>query len=108
MTIEEAVYCMKSYVDNDKYEHCISCPYYSANIIEQDELCTVYECNSDVAHMMAIASLEAWEKIKAEIQEIKNGEAKNHDSFDEYSEGRYDVACQILHIIDKHLEGVVE
>ena len=57
---------------------------------------------------MAIKSFEAWEKVKAEVTEIRDIEAKNHDTFDDYSDGRYDVACESLRIIDKHLKEVEE
>ena len=57
---------------------------------------------------MAIKSLEAWEKVREEIKVIRDRECLENDSFDEYSEGRYDVACECLRIIDKHLAEVSE
>lgn len=54
MTREEAIYCMKSYIDNPNYEHCISCPYYGANQIGEN----VFVCNSSEAHKMAVEALE--------------------------------------------------
>lgn len=57
---------------------------------------------------VAIKSLKAWEKVKAEITEVRDIEAKNHDTFDDYSNGRYDVACKSLRIINKHLQEVGE
>lgn len=70
-------------------------------------LATVYQTMRDTM-AMAIRSLEAWEKVKAEITEIRDVEAKCHDTFDDYSDGRYDVACESLRIIDKHLKEVEE
>lgn len=55
---------------------------------------------------MAISSLEAWDKVIQEVSDIKYRESLNHDSFDEYSEGRYDVASHILRIINKYLNEV--
>lgn len=57
---------------------------------------------------MAIRSLEAWEKVKEEIKVIRDRECLKNNSFDEYSEGRYDVACECLRIIYKHLSEVSE
>jgi hypothetical protein len=54
----------------------------------------------------AISSLEAWEKVIQEVSDIKYRESLNHDSFDEYSEGRYDVASHVLRIINKYLNEV--
>jgi hypothetical protein len=55
---------------------------------------------------IAISSLEAWDKVIQEVSDIKYRESLNHDSFDEYSEGRYDVASHILRIINKYLNEV--
>lgn len=55
---------------------------------------------------MAISSLEAWEKVIQEVSDIKYRESLNHDSFDEYSEGRYDVASHVLRIINKYLNEI--
>lgn len=49
--------------------------------------------------------LKGMEKIKEEITVIRDRECLENDSFDEYSEGRYDVACECLRIIDKYLAG---
>lgn len=45
--------------------------------------------------------------IKAEIKVEYDREAQNHDSFDEYSEGRYDAFGFCLRSIDKHIESKV-
>lgn len=54
MTREEAIYCMKSYIDDPNYEHCTSCPYYGANQIGEN----VFVCNSGEAHKIAVEALE--------------------------------------------------
>ena len=48
------------------------------------------------------------EDIKAEIKVEYDREAQNHDSFDEYSEGRYDAFGFCLRSIDKHISKEVE
>ena len=55
---------------------------------------------------MAISSLGAWDKVIQEVSDIQYTESLNHDSFDEYSEGRYDVASHVLRIINKYLNEV--
>ena len=54
MTREEAIYCMKSYIDDPNHEHCTSCPYYGANQISEN----VFVCNSGEAHKMAVEALK--------------------------------------------------
>lgn len=54
MTIEEAIYCMNSYLPDNK-DSCYSCPYYGSKKVD-DQL---YVCNSAEAHRMAIKALEA-------------------------------------------------
>ena len=54
MTREEAIYCMKSYINDDSYEHCVSCPYYAKNNLDSN-ICV---CESRTAHEMAIKALE--------------------------------------------------
>lgn len=39
-------------------------------------------------------------EIKNKVIDLRNAEAKNHDTFDEYSDGRYDMACAVLRILD--------
>lgn len=57
MTIEEAIYCMKTYLpDNpDSRDSCYSCPYYGKYKVDNQ----LYVCNSAEAHRMAIKALEA-------------------------------------------------
>lgn len=45
---------------------------------------------------------EVLNKIRAEIKEKYDSEATNHDSFDDYSEGRYDAYSDCLRIIDNY------
>lgn len=47
MTREEAIYCMKSYMPDDSYKHCVRCKYYKED-----------SCESSKAHTMAIKALE--------------------------------------------------
>ena len=54
MTIEEAIYCMKSYLPGNEVEDCVKCPYYASICIEDG----FYTCRSDEAHRMAIRALE--------------------------------------------------
>ena len=54
MTREEAIYCMKSYINDDSYEHCVNCPYYAKNNLDSN----IYVCESRTAHEMAIKALE--------------------------------------------------
>ena len=54
MTIEEAIYCMKSYLPGNEVEDCVSCPYYGS--VNDGDNC--YVCRSDEAHRMAIRALE--------------------------------------------------
>ena len=53
MTIEEAIYCMESYLPDNEIEHCLNCPYYGCKHIKDN----VYVCNSSEAHRMAIRAL---------------------------------------------------
>lgn len=55
------------------------------------------------AVLIAIKSLKAWGKVEEEIKVIRDRECLENDSFDEYSEGRYDVTCECLRTIYKHL-----
>ena len=52
MTIEEAIYCMKSYLP-DGAEKCLSCPYYGSKEVDSQ----VSVCNSSEAHRLAIEAL---------------------------------------------------
>ena len=54
MTIEEAIYCMKSYLPGNEVEDCVSCPYYGS--VNDGDNC--YVCRSYEAHRMAIRALE--------------------------------------------------
>ena len=54
MTIEEAIYCMKSYLPGNEVKDCVSCPYYGS--VDDGDNC--YVCRSSEAHRMAIRALE--------------------------------------------------
>lgn len=132
MTIDEAVkhleFSKKSYqnlIDNDTRIGEAVGKDTTGTWKADTSLATVYQTMRDTM-AMAIRSLEAWEKVKAEITEIRDDDkvmktlkyivntigAKNHDISDDYSDGysngRYDVACESLRIIDKHLKEVEE
>lgn len=62
MTIQEAIYCMRSYLP-DNEDSCYKCHYYGANKVD-DQL---YVCDSSEAHRMAIQALE----LKLELEEIE-------------------------------------
>ena len=59
MTIDEVIYCMKSYLPDNNVEHCTSCPYYGSVKVDKQ----VSVCKSDEAHRIAI---EALKKLKKE------------------------------------------
>lgn len=59
MTVDEAIYCMKSYLPDNEVEHCVSCPYYGS--VSLGDNC--YTCKSSEAHKLAI---EALTKMKEE------------------------------------------
>lgn len=59
MTIDDAIYCMKSYLPDIDIEHCLDCPYYGT--VHYDDQTAV--CRSSEAHRLAIAALE---KMKGE------------------------------------------
>ena len=53
MTIDEAIFCMQSYLPESTYDSCRSCPYYGKHQIEKN----VFVCESNKAHKMAIKAL---------------------------------------------------
>lgn len=61
MTIEEAIYCMKSYLPGNEVEDCVSCPYYGS--VNDGDNC--YVCRSSEAHLLAI---EALKKMREEMR----------------------------------------
>lgn len=54
MSIDEAIYCMKSYLPNNEVDQCIECPYYGS--VKKDN--QTFFCRSADAHRMAIIALE--------------------------------------------------
>ena len=50
LTIDEAIYCMKSYLPGNEIEDCLNCPYYGDDLISH--------CRSSDAHKLAIMALE--------------------------------------------------
>ena len=53
MTVDEAIYCMKSYLPDNDLENCLTCPYYGSVRIEDN----VSVCRSSEAHELAIKAL---------------------------------------------------
>ena len=64
MTIDEAIFCMESYLPESTYDSCCACPYYGKHQIEKN----VFICESNEAHKMAINALT---KIKM-LQDVLN------------------------------------
>ena len=60
MTIDEAIYCMQSYLPDGGDEGCYSCSYYHRKHEEDN----YYTCCSKEAHEMAI---EALKKMKGDF-----------------------------------------
>lgn len=54
MTLEEAMYCMASYLPDADVEHCVNCPYRKAVQIDEQ----TFTCKSSEAHRMAIEALK--------------------------------------------------
>ena len=59
MSIDEAIYCMKSYLPDNEIEQCAKCPYYGS--VKKDSQTSF--CRSAEAHRMAVIALE---RIKRE------------------------------------------
>lgn len=53
MTIEEAIYCMKSYLFENELS-CVNCRYYSSKQTDNQ----TFTCCSSEAHKLAIKALE--------------------------------------------------
>ena len=60
MTLDEAIYCMKSYLPDETVEHCFNCPYYASKQIDE----YTFLCESSTAHRMAIDALK---RMKEEL-----------------------------------------
>ena len=56
MSIDEAIYCMKSYLPSDDYTHCTECKYYGCNDNNT--------CKSNEAHQKAIDTMRKYQKIE--------------------------------------------
>ena len=56
MSIDEAIYCMKSYLPSDEYTHCTECKYYGC----KDN----GTCVSNEAHQMAIDTMHKYQQIR--------------------------------------------
>lgn len=52
MTIDEAIYCMESYLPSDNYTHCTECKYHGKT------------CASITAHQKAINTMRKYQKIE--------------------------------------------
>lgn len=69
MTVDEAIYCMKSYLPDHTEEKCTQCRFYGIKEQNFGDQC-FYVCQSAEAHRMAIEALKKLkesEDAKAEI-----------------------------------------
>lgn len=69
MTVAEAIYCMQSYLPDDRIEHCVNCPYYNSVKVNDK----VYTCRSDEAHRMAIEALKQYIVVSVRLRRGKDG-----------------------------------
>lgn len=56
ITIDEAIYCMKSYLPSDDYIHCTECKYYGCKDNKT--------CVSNEAHQIAINTMRKYKQIE--------------------------------------------
>lgn len=54
MTIEEAIYCLKTYDPESDHSACFKCPYYGSTKVSDN----TYICKSNTARKMAIEALK--------------------------------------------------
>ena len=54
MTIEEAIYCLKTYDPESDHSACFRCPYYGNTKVSDN----TYICQSNTARKMAIEALK--------------------------------------------------
>lgn len=66
ITIDEAIYCMKSYLPNEEYTHCTECKYYGCKDNKT--------CASNEAHQKAMNIMRKYQRIQeqAELAEKEN------------------------------------
>ena len=60
MTIDEAIYCMQSYLPDKENDHCINCPYYGTVKVPGEK--NIWVCQSNIAHQMAVEALRKMKK----------------------------------------------
>ena len=72
ITIDEAIYCMKSYLPSDAYTHCTECKYYGCKDNKT--------CASNEAHQKAIDIMRKYQKIQ-EIVNSKTTRVSYEDGF---------------------------
>lgn len=65
MTIDEAIYCMKSYLPDNRIS-CQDCKYYGS----KDEGDGVFTCQSFAAHELAIKALTAQLKMGRWVEDV--------------------------------------
>ena len=58
MTVDEAIYCMESYLPNIELGHCLGCPYYGSVYLGDNSRI----CKSSEAHKLAIVALKKMEE----------------------------------------------
>ena len=54
MTIDEAIYCMESYLPSDNYTHCTECKYYGC---KDNKTCASSEAHQTAIETMPCASI---------------------------------------------------
>ena len=86
MTIANTLHCLRVMVDE---ENCENCPCYGETGTDH--------CEKDAVRV-AIASLEAWDEIKQEINDLFRKPACYMPNYDAY--------MMFLAMIDKHLQEV--
>ena len=63
MTIDEAIYCMNSYLPDSRVSDCINCKYYGSK--------EGIFCCSDEAHQKAIDTMRKYQKIEQIAELLK-------------------------------------
>ena len=72
MTIDEAIYCMKSYLPSDDYTHCTECKYYGCNDNKT--------CKSSEAHQKAIETMRKYQEIQKIVTNKRVEEQQGEDT----------------------------
>ena len=68
MSVDEAIYCMTSYLPDNSVEKCVNCPYYGIKEQHFGDQC-FYVCRSDEAHELAIKALQKLKEMEGKQNE---------------------------------------